>query len=241
MFGGHKANGKSSPINLVTPGDVVSAQQLLRVEQDSRKLFLTRGYHSYPFVALYGVMAVLAGGSCAWIGVEREVFPEGTVFLALEVLVSTLALIEVMWRLGLSSVCEYMREPLHWVDISLLVLWFLALGLLQTGQFQYQSLILSVQGVFLCRILVLGGSLLRQLRVSAHYETPNLNILNISQMPGEVEVIALDESGNNSQPSQLQASPRQEATGQADVRVEKHITYFSPKHVEAGQKLEMED
>ena len=238
MLGSHKGRGKSSPVNLVTPGDVISAQHLLRVEQDSRKLFFTRGYNSYTFVGLYGVMAALAGGSSAWIGAEREVFPEGKVFLGLETVVSVLAIVEVMWRLGLSSVCEYMKEPLHWVDIALLILWFLALGLLQTGQFQYQDLVLAVQGVFIGRVLVLGGSLLRQLRVSARYQTPNLNILNISQMPGEVEIIALDESGNHSQPSQLQASSRVDA---ANIRVEKNLTYFSPKHVEAGQKLEMED
>jgi len=234
MLGGHKGKGKSSPINLVTPGDVVSAQQLLRVEQDSRQLFLTRGYNSYSFVGLYGVMAVLAGGSCAWIGVDRDVYPEGRVFAGLEGLVSVLAVVEVLWRLGLTTVCEYWREPLHWVDLTLLVLWFTGLGLLQTGQFKYQELVLAVHAVFLGRALVLGGNLVRQLRVSSRYETPNLNILNISQMPGEVEVIVLDESGNNSQPSQVQHEP-------AGVRVDKHLTYFSPKHQEAGQKLEIED
>lgn len=239
MLGGHRGKGKSSPVNLVTPGDVVSAQQLLRVEQDSRQLFLTRGYNSYAFVGLYGVMAVLAGGSCAWIGAEREVYPAGKVFAGLEGLVSVLAVGEMLWRLGLTTVCEYWKEPLHWVDLALLVLWFAGLGLLQMGEFKYQELVLTVQAVFLGRTLVLGGNLVWQLRVSSRYETPNLNILNISQMPGEVEVIALDESGNNSQPSQIQPSPRLDEP--AGVRVEKHLTYFSPKHEGAGQKLEVED
>lgn len=236
MFG-HRPKGKSSPINLVTPGDVISAQQLLRVEQDSLKLFFTRGYRSYTFVGFYGVLALLTCGSCVWIGTDREMPPAGMVFVGLEIVVSVLAVVEVVWRLGLGSICEFLKEPLHWLDLGLLSLWFASLGLLQTGQSKYHSAILAGQTVFVCRIAVLCGYLIRQLRTSSHYEAPNLNVLNISQMPGEVEVVALDESGNNSQPSQLQGSSRIAV----DVRIEKNVTYFSPKHMEAGQKLEVDD
>jgi len=228
-----KAKGKSSPINLVTPGDVVSSQQLLRAEQHSLKLFFQRGYNSYTFLGLYAVLTMLIGGSCVWISIKREVYEGKPGFLGLEATISLLAVLEFVYRLGLSSLCSYIREPLHWVDLTLLLLWFTALVPLHKGQVKYHILILSIQAVFLGRIVVLGGWLLRSLRKASKYNVPNINILNISQMPGEVEILAFDES----QASQLQLSERQGK----DIRVDQHHTYFSPKHTEAGLKLEIDD
>jgi hypothetical protein len=221
-----KAKGKSSPIHLVSPGDVISAQQLLRVEQDSLKLFLQRGYNSYTFLGVYALFGMLVGGSCVWLCIERDIYRYEAAFISLEAAISVLATIEAVWRLSLNSIWTYIREPLHWVDLSLLVLWFTALALLRTDQFKYHFLILSIQMVFLARILVLSGSLLRRLRVAY----ASSNILHIPQLPGEVEIIALDES----QASQMQQSARQEA----ELKIEKQDTFFRPKCVEIEQKSE---
>ena len=224
MFPGTK--GKSSPIHLVTSGDVISAQQLLRVEQNCLKLFLRRGYNSYTFLWVYAVFGMLVGGSCVWLCIEKDINRYGPAFISLEAVISVLATIEAAWRVSLNSVWTYIREPLHWVDMSLFVLWFTALALLHIDQSKYHFLVLSIQTVFLARILVLSGSLLQRIRLA----NTSSNMLHIPQLPGEVEIIALDES----QASQLQQSARQEA----ESKLEKQDTFFRPKCVEIEQKLE---
>lgn len=238
---GRKTKGKSNPINLVTPGDVVSTQQLLRVQQNSLVLFFTRTYNSYKCMTVLCALLLICSASCTWLGLSRRKYPEEKEFIGLLGTACVLALCEFVCRMGTQPLCDFAKEPLHWVDAAVLVLWYSSASLALCGWTKYYSLVLAVQVLFSCRTLLLCVRLFRRIHAARHYESPNLNVLNISQVPGEVEVIALDESGNNSQPSQLQQSSRNIVPDQKDIRVDKNFTYFSPKHAEAGQKLEVDE
>ena len=242
---------KSSPIVLVTPGDVVSAQHLLKVQQNSLSLFFSRSYYSYKFVGLYVVLFGLGAASGVWLVVERRTYPRtlypaSTEFVGLDALISLITLLEFTWRLALKPICDYVKEPIHWVDFAITVLWFAAFAVVASSSDEkYFLLVLSVQVLFVARTMVPCVMLVKRLRKSKRKDS-NLNILNISHMPGEreeVEVIVLDDSSHNSQPTQHDHTQRQMVTpqAQAEVRVEKGGSYFSPKNEEAAMKLEAEE
>lgn len=229
----------------------MSAQHLLKVQQNSLSLFFSRSYYSYKFVGIYILLLALGAASGVWLVIERSQFPgehyaARTEFAGLEVLISLIAILEFVWRLALKPPCDYIREPLHWVDFAIIVLWFVGLVLVFTSaDSKYFSLVLAVQVLFVMRSVVPFVHLVRRLKTNKRKDS-NLNILNISHMPGEreeVEVIVLDDSSHNSQPTQQDHTGRQMVaqSAQPEVRVEKSVTYFSPKDEEAAVKLAEEE
>lgn len=236
-----KAKQKSSPIVLVTPGDVISAQHLLKVQQNSLNLFFSRAYYSYKFVWLYIALIAMAGASGLWLFLNRTQYPTQPVFTGLQVCISLLALLELTWRFALSTLCDYIKEPIHWVDFSVFALWHVGLVLIfASADTKYFSLVLGVQVLFALRTLIPLYLLLRRMRQRTRKDS-NTNILNISHLPNEreeVEVIVLDDSLH---PTQQDHSQRHLQQPMSTPAVNSAGFFNADKGDEAGAKLAAEE
>lgn len=242
-----KSKQKSTPIVLVTPGDVISAQHLLKVEQSSLHLFFTRSYYSYKFIVVYLLLLSLTVVSLIWLVITRENYPDKPGFTGVEACISCLSVLELVWRCALRSVCSYVKEPLHWVDWLLWALWFVALWLLFVStDTEYYRLVVAIHGLFSLRIGILLFLLTRYLFKSAKSRSKrdsNTNILNISHLPGEreeVEVIVLDDTVRHSQPTQQDHSQRHLQMSTTPVQGSTAY-YTADKGDEAGVKLAAEE
>lgn len=236
-----RSKQKSTPIVLVTPGDVISAQHLLKVQQNSLNLFFSRSYYSYKFVWLYLVLIATAASSAVWLFISRTDYPTHPAFISLEACISLLAVLELTWRLALTSLCDYIKEPIHWVDFSVIVLWFVGVALVfASTDREYYTLVLGVQVIFTLRTLIPLYLLFKRMHQRTRKDS-NTNILNISHLPNEreeVEVIVLDESLH---PTQQDHSQRHLQQPMSTPGANSAGFFTADKGDEAGAKLAAEE
>jgi len=236
-----RAKQKSSPVVLVTPGDVISAQHLLKVQQNSLNLFFSRSYYSYKFVGLYIALIAMAGASGVWLFINRAHFPTQPAFPCLQACISLLSLLELIWRFALTPLCDYLKEPIHWVDFSVFVLWYVGIALtFASADTKYFTLVLGVQVIFTLRTLIPLYLLLRRMRQRTRKDS-NTNILNISHLPNEreeVEVIVLDDSLH---PTQQDHSQRHLQQPMSTPAANSAGFFTADKGDEAGAKLAAEE
>ncbi|OMJ74676.1 hypothetical protein SteCoe_26355 [Stentor coeruleus] len=104
---------------LFTPVEVVSTNNLLRIEQDKCKLQMTRIYYSNLFKIFYFVVIII---SIVCIGVSLFQLYNTSLFLhTIEALVTVLLIFETIYRCIMQGWKNYLEQKWNLVDIGVII------------------------------------------------------------------------------------------------------------------------
>lgn len=115
--------------NLFASAEVVSSSKLLSMQLSRGRLWMSRLYFSAYCRAFYILLILMNLACIVWTLLQFGSFPDEVWFLALEVALSGLVVLEVGWRLGLQGPVAFCTSLANLFDVAVTVACVVVLGL----------------------------------------------------------------------------------------------------------------
>lgn len=171
---------------LHSPNDVVSTNNLLRIEQDQCKIKMTRLYYSSIFKAFYCGLIIL---STVCIAVSLIQFYQNSKFLLMtEAFLTIMLAFEIFYRMYMQSCRIYLEQKWNILDIiivifSILLLW---VGIDIGGGVGEIDTVTAVL-IIITRSLVMVFRLISSIKKKKDQEVQIIDLNDMSEMDDEVK------------------------------------------------------